>query len=106
MKRCYVLLFLGLAACTREPSSAIVAKVEAAGAGNVRVASQQSVEDWFRKHSEFAVEVRDLCRPIREQAPATWSGTTEGRVCNAASVASTFNFKERQGDGKGYQAAK
>ena len=106
MRLSFVLLVLLLAGCTREPPSEIVQKVEAAGAGNLRAASQQSIEGWFRKHSEFAVEVRDQCRPIREKAPATWSGTTEGRVCNAASVASVFNFKERKGDGRGYQAGK
>ena len=98
------LLVVLLAGCTREPPSKIVRKVEAAGAGDVRTASQQSIEDWFRKHSGFAVEVRDECRPVREKAPATWSGTTEGRVCNAASVASVFNFKERKGDGRRYVA--
>jgi len=46
------------------------------------------------------------CDAIRSRAPATWSSTTEGRVCNAANVASVFNFKERKGDGKGYEAGK
>jgi hypothetical protein len=95
-----------LAGCTREPSSEIVQKVQAAGAGNLQAASQQSIEGWFQKHTEFAVEVRDQCRPIREKAPATWSSTTEGRVCNAATVASAFNFRKREGDGRSYQAGK
>ncbi len=106
MRLSVVLLGLLLVGCTKEPPSEIVQKVEAAGAGDLRAAPQQSIEDWFRKHTEFAVEVRDQCRPIREKAPATWSSTTEGRVCNAANVASVFNFKERKGDGKGYQAGK
>jgi len=106
MRLCFFLLVFLLGGCTREPPSAIVQKVEAAGAGDLKAASQQSIEDWFRRHSEFAVEVRDQCRPIRERAPATWSSTTEGRVCNAANVASVFNFKERKGDGRGYEAAK
>ncbi len=106
MRLCFLLLGVLLAGCAREQPSAIVQKVEAAGAGDLRSASQRSIEDWFRKHSEFAVEVRDQCRPIREQAPASWSDTTEGRVCNAADVASVFNFKERKGDGRGYEAGK
>ncbi len=106
MRLSVVLLGLLLVGCTKEPPSEIVQKVEAAGAGDLRAASQQSIEYWFRKHTEFAVEVRDQCRPIRQKAPATWSSTTEGRVCNAANVASVFNFKERKGDGKGYQAGK
>ena len=101
----FIVLVLLLGGCTTEPPSPIVQKVEA-GAGDLRAAAQPTIEDWFRKHSEFAVEVRDQCRPIREKAPATWSSTTEGRVCNAANVASVFNFKERKGDGKGYEAGK
>jgi hypothetical protein len=106
MRLSFVLLGLLLVGCTKEPASEIVQKVEAAGAGDLRSESQQSIEDWFRKHSEFAVEIREQCRPIREKAPAAWSSTTEGRVCNAASVASVFNFKERKGDRRGYQAGK
>jgi len=102
----FVVLVLLLGGCTREPPSPIVQKVEAAGAGDLRATAQPTIEDWFRKHSEFAVEVRDQCRPIRDKALATWSNTTEGRVCNAANVASVFNFKERKGDGKGYEAGK
>ena len=102
----FIVLVLLLGGCTKEPPSAIVQKVEAAGAGDLRAAAQPTIEDWFRKHSEFAVEVRDQCQPIRDKATATWSSTTEGRVCNAASVASVFNFKERKGDGKGYDAGK
>ena len=44
-----------------------------------------------------------MCQPIQEKAPASWSSTTEGRVCNAASVASVFHFKERKGDGRGFR---
>jgi hypothetical protein len=106
MRLSVVLLGILLVGCTKEPPSEIVQKVEAAGAGDLGAASQHSIEDWFRKHTEFAVEVRDQCRPIRDKAPATWSNTTEGRVCNAANVASVFNFKERKGDGKGYRAGK
>jgi hypothetical protein len=106
MRLSVVLIVSFLAGCTKEPPSEIVRKVEAAGAGDLKAASQQAIEGWFRKHTEFAVEVRDECRPIREKAPATWSDTTEGRVCNAANVASVFNFKERKGDGQGYQAGK
>jgi hypothetical protein len=106
MRLSFILLVLLLAGCTREPRSEIVRRVEAAGAGDLRSASQQSIEGWFRQHTDFAVEVRDQCRAIREKATANWSSTTEGRVCNAASVASAFNFKERKGDGRGYEAGK
>ena len=106
MRTCLIVFVLVLGGCTKESPSAIVQKVEGAGAGELKIASQQSIEGWFRKHTELAVEVRDLCRPVRDAANANWESSTEGRVCNAATVASAFNFKERKGDGRGFQAGK
>lgn len=99
-----IVLILG--GCAKEPSSAIVAKVEAAGAGDLRSASPQAVEAWFRQHKELALEVKQLCQPVREKAAANWADSTEGRVCAAANVASAFNFRERKGDGRGFDAVK
>jgi len=95
-----------LVGCAKEPSSAIVAKVEAAGAGDLRSASPQAVETWFQQHKDLALEVRKLCLPVRESAPANWADSTEGKVCAAASVASVFRFQERKGDGRGFEAGK
>jgi len=99
-------IVLILVGCAKEPLSAIVAKVEAAGAGDLRTASPQAVETWFRQHKELAVEVKQLCQPVRERAAANWADSTEGKVCAAASVASAFNFRERKGDGRGFDAVK
>jgi hypothetical protein len=89
-----------LASCTQEPDSAIVRRVEAAGAGNVRAASNDGLVDWFRKHQEVGQEIRKLCEPIRKNAPATWADTTEGRVCQGARAAAAFYFEGKPGDGK------
>lgn len=83
-----------------------MATVEAAGAGDLRIASSQAVETWFRQHKDLAVEIKQLCQPIREKAPAAWADSTEGKVCAAASVASAFRFQERKGDGRGFEAGK
>ena len=101
-----LILLVLLAGCAKEPPSAIVKKVEEAGAGDLRTASQAGLEDWFRKHSDLAVEVKAMCQPVQEKATANWFSTTEGRVCSAASVASVFHFKERKGDGRGYDAVR
>lgn len=93
-----------LAGCIQERPSEIVKKVEAAGAGNVRSASQESIEQWFRNHGDVAREIKQLCVPVQQSAPANWGDTTEGRVCKAASVASAFQFTPRKGDGKGFKA--
>lgn len=106
MKYPILLLALILAGCTQEPPSEIVRRVEAAGAGDLHSASREAIEDWFRKHPDVANETRQLCIPVRASAPAKWSDTTEGRVCNAAGVATVFRFKERKGDGRGFEAGK
>jgi hypothetical protein len=99
-------LILVLGGCAKEPSSAIVAKVEAAGAGDLRSASPQAMESWFQQHRDLALEVRQLCQPVQKSAPANWADSTEGKVCAAASVASVFRFRERKGDGRGFEAGK
>jgi hypothetical protein len=100
MRRHILLMTVVLASCTREPDSAIVRQVEAAGAGNVRAASNDALLDWFRKHQEVGQEIRKLCEPIRKNAPATWADTTEGRVCQGAQAAAAFYFKPKPGDDK------
>lgn len=99
-------LIVLLAACTNEPSSEIVKKVEAAGAGDLKTASIDSIVQWFRKNQPLANEVKQLCAPIRGSASANWGDSTEGRVCQAASTASVFNFTPRKGDGRGFEAGK
>lgn len=99
-------IVLILVGCAKEPLSAIVAKVEAAGAGDLRGASPNAVETWFRQHKDLAAEVKQLCQPVQANAAAKWADSTEGKVCAAASVASAFNFRERKGDGRGFEAVK
>lgn len=106
MKLKFLLPVVLLAACSPEPSSEIVKKVEAAGAGDLKIASAESIEQWFRKHPELANEIKQICAPIQDKAPASWGDSTEGRVCKGASVATVFRFTPRKGDGKGFQAGK
>jgi hypothetical protein len=75
-----------LAACspTPAPSSPIVQKAQAAGAGDLATASAQSIEDWLSKHRDFAVELDGMCKSARQKADAKWLDTTEGRLCTAA----------------------
>ena len=106
MRLTCLLLFVLLAGCTQERPSEIVQRVQNAGAGDVRSASQESLEQWFRQHRELASEIKGRCAPIQQGAPATWGDTTEGRICKAASVASAFQFTPRKGDGRGFEAGK
>jgi hypothetical protein len=102
MRRNIFLMTVVLAGCTREPDSAIVRRVQAAGAGNVRTASNDVLLDWFRKHQEVGQEIRKLCEPIRKNAPATWAD----RVCQGAQAAAAFYVKPRPSDGVGFVPGK
>ncbi|MBX7135087.1 MAG: hypothetical protein K1X67_20670 [Fimbriimonadaceae bacterium] len=105
-RTCLLLSVILLAGCTQERPSEIVQRVQNAGAGDVRSASQESLEQWFRQHRDLANDIKGRCAPIQPTAPATWGDSTEGRVCKAASVASVFQFTPRKGDGRGFEAGK
>jgi hypothetical protein len=94
-----VVLVLDLVMCSckkKEPPSAIVEKVEAAGAGELSSASFDSIEQWFLKHQDVAWQTKKACMPLREKAPAGWVETTEGRVCEAAIAANVFNTQPQK----------
>jgi len=75
----------------KEPTSQIVQRVEAAGAGDVSSASRQSLEQWFKQHSDIAQETRKACEKVKPTADANWGDTAEGRVCAAAASAMFFH---------------
>ncbi len=102
---CFVLCTaLAMAGCSlfvpKEPRSAIVEKVERAGAGDVSTASTQAIQEWLGRHREIADAVEDMCKPVREKADAKWADSTEGRVCSAAHTLAFFRFKPKQSDGE------
>ena len=106
MKLTCLLFCILLASCTQERPSEIVQRVQNAGAGDIRSASRQSLEQWFRQHADIANDIKGRCTPIQQSAPATWGDSTEGRVCKAASIATVFQFTPRKGDGRGFEAGK
>ena len=90
---------LAMCSCKKkEPPSAIVERVEAAGAGDLTSASFDSIEQWFLKHQDVGWQTKKECLPIQEKAPAGWAETTEGRVCRAAIAASVFNTQPQKSD--------
>jgi hypothetical protein len=106
MRLIIVTFALVLASCTREPDSPIVRRVEQAGAGDVRKASDAALLDWFQKHQEVGQPVRKLCQPLLSNSPAGWADTAEGRVCRSAQAAAAFYFEGKQGDGVGFVPGK
>jgi len=81
---CLVVL-IALSACSRpEPRSPIVEKVKQAGSGNLADVSKEGIREWLGKHKEVAYQVDEMCKPVRQQATARWTDSTEGRVCTAA----------------------
>jgi hypothetical protein len=80
-----IAIALALSGCKKEPQSAIVEKVKLDGAGDVEQASLASITEWVRgKGVTYADDLWKDCEPIKKSAPATWSDSTEGRVCAAA----------------------
>ena len=84
----------------KEAPSPIVERLERAGAGDVRHASDLAVRQWFSAHSDLAVEINRMCaqRPHDSGIP----GPTEARVCAAAAPAAFFHYTPTEEKGKSY----
>ncbi len=93
------LAMAGFFGCVKEPKTELVRSLEAAGAGDMRTASTEAIEQWLRQHNQIAEEVDRTCRPLREKAPASWTDTTDGRICGAAARVTFFDYKNRIPDG-------
>lgn len=92
-----------LAGCTPEPRSVIVEKVEQAGSGKLATVSTQSMQEWLGKHRDLAIQVDDMCKPVRQKADVQWTSTTEGRLCTAARQLAFFRWSPAQSDGRKFE---
>src|SRR5271166_1543136 len=80
-----LIALVGLFACNRsEPNSSIVEKAMQAGSGNLAAVSKDGMREWLGKHKDVAYQVDEMCKPVRQKAPAQWAESTEGRLCTAA----------------------
>jgi outer membrane murein-binding lipoprotein Lpp len=98
---CVLMSVCLLAGCSKkEPPSAIVQKLEAAGAGGMSGASVNSIQQWLQQHEEVALQLKKDCEQIRKSGTtsADWGDSTEGRVCTAA--ANTSFYHPYKGDNK------
>src|SRR5579884_1335396 len=93
-------LVLPLPSCSKpEPKSAIVQALEQAGAGPVSSeTSDLAIRDWLHKHPRTAESIDGQCKPVRQNAPAAWTNSTEGRVCRAARSVAATAFQPVEGD--------
>jgi hypothetical protein len=73
MRTLILVLLIAMTGCSgwKRPS-AIVAKAEAAGAGDLSGASTGAMEVWLVQHRVVATEVNGMCAPVRKNAPADW----------------------------------
>ena len=95
---------LATSACTTpESRSAIVSKVEQAGAGSLSATPTDSIQQWLVKHRDLSHEVDEMCKGVRLKATAQWQETTEGRVCAAARNIEVMRAVPAQGDGRTFQ---
>src|SRR5262249_27889801 len=99
---CCVVICTGLlVGCQKkEPPSALVQRLEAAGAGDLSGASVNSIHQWLQQHEQLAVQAKKDCDQIRKSGntSANWDDTAEGRVCTAA--ANTSFYHPYKGDNK------
>ena len=89
----------------KEAPSPIVERVEHAGAGDLRHASELALRQWFSAHSDLAVEINRMCaqRPHDSGIP----GPTEARVCAAAAPVAFFHYVPEETKGaKSYDATR
>jgi hypothetical protein len=99
-------MILGLVGCAREPKSAIVQKVEAAGSGDLSSVSNAGMKEWLIAHKDLAFQVDEMCKPVRANAPAGWSDTSEGRLCNTARELAFFRSGPVKNTGPTYTPGK
>jgi hypothetical protein len=98
-------MLIVMAGCSlSERPSAIVKKVEAAGAGDLSAASTIAMQTWLERHRDLASEVDHSCIAIRTTATALWADTTEGRLCTAARNVVMSTFKPLKSDHKVYES--
>lgn len=74
--------------------SPIVARVEAAGSGDLESLDTSAIQDWLSKHQEVAKSVSPACGTASKNAAAAWSVSTEGRVCTATAHVMFFAPKD------------
>src|SRR5579862_2830682 len=96
------IVFMGLCACSPEPRSTIVEKVEQAGSGNLASVPKDGMREWLGKHKEVAYQVDEMCKPVRQRATAQWTESTEGRLCAAARELGFWRSGPVTGDDKTY----
>jgi hypothetical protein len=84
----------------KEAPSPIVERVEHAGAGDLRHASELALRQWFSAHSDLAVEINRMCAQRKMDADAP--GPTEARVCAAAAPVAFFHYTPTEKKGKSY----
>ena len=101
MEGAVALALLMCAACTpTEPRSGIVEHAEKAGSGDLRGATSQSIQQWLGRNPPVAIEIENMCKPVRKSATAQWGDTTEGRLCAAAHELAFFRSAPANGDGR------
>jgi len=94
-------ILLVSAGCTRHgPPSPIVERAEKAGAGDLSAASAPAMQQWLGKHREIAMEIENMCKPVRQRATADWADSTEGRLCAASQELAFFRSAPAKGDGR------
>jgi hypothetical protein len=84
-------IFLIFASCTTVlPDTPIVKATREGGAGDVDKASVQSLSTWLRGKPEMTKSLSPQCKAAAAKGNATWTGSTERRICQAVEIESLW----------------
>ncbi len=103
MKRT-ALLLMGAAlvfttGCRHVENSQIVKAFQDAGGGDVDRATPDNIAQFLAKHDDARARITPLCKEKQVKAPADWSNTDEGKVCDGNQRANFFGKSKIKSDG-------
>lgn len=88
-----------LAGCRHEEQSPIVTAFHNAGGGDIDQSTPDSISQFLAQHEEIRKQITPLCAQKKANAPADWSTTDEGKVCDGNTRANFFGKAVIQSDG-------
>ena len=85
--------------CHHAEKSQIVMTFQNAGGGDVSTATPDGIAQFLAKHDDVRKQITPLCQQKQGDAPADWSTTDEGKICDGNTRANFFGKTKVKSDG-------